>query len=66
MYCRMGVYGPAIVLVNLLLLISSTVLIYLGSMLVNFYLLPTLSILLNHRLRNSGVYILQNNSRGAK
>ncbi|XP_023331651.1 tetraspanin-3 [Eurytemora carolleeae] len=39
----MGVYGPAIVGFNLLLLICSTVLIYLGSMLITFYLLPTLS-----------------------
>lgn len=35
-------YGPAIAGVNLILLISSTILIYLGSVLVNFYLLPTL------------------------
>jgi len=38
----MGVYGPAIAVVNLLLLVSSTVLVYLGSVLTNFYLLPTI------------------------
>jgi len=40
----MGVYGPAIAGVNLLLLISSTVLIYLGNVLITFYLIPTLDI----------------------
>lgn len=39
----MGVYGPAIAGVNLVLLISSTVLIYLGNVLITFYLLPTLN-----------------------
>jgi len=38
----MGVYGPLIAGVNLVLLISSTVLIYLGSVLIHFYLLPNL------------------------
>ena len=38
----MGVYGPLIAGINLIILISSTVLIYLGSVLVHFYLLPSL------------------------
>ena len=46
---RMGVYGPAIAVVNLLLLISSTVLVYLGSVLTNFYLLPTIGTFMQRR-----------------
>ena len=38
----MGVYGPAIAGVNLIILISSTVLIYFGNILINFYLIDTL------------------------
>jgi len=39
----MGVYGPALVVTNLILLITSTILIFLGSVLVHFYHLPTIS-----------------------
>jgi len=38
----MGVYQPLLCGINLLLLCSSTALIYLGSILINFYLLPSL------------------------
>lgn len=39
----MGVYGPALVVTNLILLVTSTILIFLGSVLVHFYHLPTIS-----------------------
>lgn len=38
----MGVYGPAIAGINLIILISSTVLIYFGNILINFYLIDSL------------------------
>jgi len=33
----MGVYGPALVVINFVLLVSATALIYLGNVLINFY-----------------------------
>lgn len=40
----MGVYQPILCVLNLILLISSTAMLYLGSIMVNFYLLPSLSL----------------------
>jgi len=40
----MGAYLPALCVINLFLLISSTALLYLGSILINFYLLPSLNL----------------------
>jgi len=38
----MGVYGPALVVINFVLLVSATTLIYLGNVLINFYHLSSL------------------------
>jgi len=40
----MGVYQPVLCVLNMVLLISSTAMLYLGSILVNFYLLPNLDL----------------------
>ena len=39
---KMGVYGPAIVGLNLVVLLASIILIYFANVLISFYLLPTL------------------------
>jgi len=44
----MGAYLPILLALNLVLLISSTAMLYLGSILVNFYLLPSLSLVSSH------------------
>jgi len=41
----MGVYQPLICGLNLLLLFASTAMIYLGSILINFYLLPSMELI---------------------
>ena len=38
----MGVYGPAIVGLNLVVLLASIILLYFANVLISFYLLPTL------------------------
>jgi len=48
LYLKMGAYLPILLALNLVLLISSTAMLYLGSILVNFYLLPSLSLVSSH------------------